>query len=341
MIRSALSIGLATWTGACAARSPVGTSVSTLAPEVAEPPRDAATGPPAPDATEASAASSEPATPDATDSGGSAGLSETGVASQGVLLIDEPPAHISYGSKPAMAWPARARAGRRPGKPYHPDPRIVIDVLDARGAAAADLQRIARDAGYWPFRRCYEDGLRRDQELAGKVSLALAISPSGQVVQSAVTGATLHDRAVRACVAREARQLVFAPAAAMATAATEVALATGDEPVAVSVPVARAEEIRRSLQTVWPAAEQCYSRALVVDPRAGGRIELLFRIDVHGEIAEVSQGSTDMPGSELARCVLGAYRGLRLGLPEANHERHFVYALHFETDPTPNVPERP
>jgi hypothetical protein len=258
-----------------------------------------------------------------------------------VVLIDESPAHISQGSKPAMAWPVRARAGRRPGKPYHPDPRIVIDVLDARGAAASDLQRIARDAGYWPFRRCYEDGLRRDQELAGKVSLALAISPSGQVVQSVVTGATLHDRSVMACVAREARQIAFAPGTAMATAAADVALASGDEPVAVSVPVARAEELRRSLRTVWPAAQQCYAQALVVNPLMGGRIELLFRIDVHGEIAEVSQGATDMPGSELGPCVLSAYRGLRLGLHEANHERHFVYALHFERDPTPNAPERP
>jgi hypothetical protein len=337
----AFSIGLATCTGACAAGNPVGTSVSTLAPEVAELPRDAAAAAPRPDASEASAASREPATPDVTDSGGSGDAPDMGPAPQSVVLVDEPPAHISHGTKPAMAWPVRARARRRPGKPYHPDPRIVIDVLDAQGAAAADLQRIARDAGYWPFRRCYEDGLRRDQELAGRVSLALAIAPSGQVVQSAVTRATLHDRTVMACVAREARQISFAPGAGIATAATDVALATGDEPVAVSVPVARAAEIRRSLQSVWPAAQQCYAQALVVDPQVGGRIELLFRIDVHGEIAEVSPGSTDMASSELGRCVLAAYRGLRLGLHEANQERHFVYALHFERDPTPNAPERP
>jgi hypothetical protein len=341
VIRSAISVGVAILTGACAAGHPVGTSVWTPAPGVAGLQRDAAGAAAATDASEAFATSSDTSMTDTTDSGGSADLSEAGPVPQSVLLIDEPPAHISHGSEPAMTRPVRARARRRPGKPYHPDPRIVIDVLDARGAAAADLQRTARDAGYWPFRRCYEDGLRRDQDLAGNVSLALAISPSGQVEQSAVTGGTLRDRTVMACVTREARQLSFASGTATVTAAAEVALATGDEPVAVSVPVARAEEIRQVLRTVWPAAQQCYSQALVVDPLAGGRIELRFRIDIHGEIAEVSPGSTRLAGSALGRCVLGTYQGLRLGLPEANHERHFVYALHFETDPMPNARERP
>lgn len=339
MIPSVISVGVAILTGACAAgHPPVGTSPT---PGLAGLQRDGAGAAAATDAGEAFATSSDTSTIDTTDSGGSADLSEAGPAPQSVLLIDEPPAHISHGSERAMTRPVRPRPRRRPGKPYHPDPRIVIDVLDARGAAAADLQRTARDAGYWPFRRCYEDGLRRDQDLAGKVSLALAISPSGQVEQSAVTGGTLRDRTVMACVTREARQLSFASGTAMVTAAAEVTLATGDEPVAVAVPVARAEEIRQVLRTVWPAAQQCYSQALVVDPLAGGRIELLFRIDIHGEIAEVSPGSTRLAGSTLGRCVLGAYQGLRLGLPEADHERHFVYALHFETDPMPNARERP
>ncbi len=240
-----------------------------------------------------------------------------------------------------MAWPVGARARRRPGRPYHPDPRIVIDVLEATGRSAADLQRTARDAGYWLFRHCYEGGLRRDQDLAGKVSLSLSISTSGQVESSRMSGATLRDKAVIACVTREAHEISFAPGEPAASASTEVSLARGDEPVAVTVPVARAEELRRSLQSARPAAQECYAKALAGDPWVGGRIELLFRVDVHGETVEVTQGNTHLMGSELGHCVLDAYRGARLGLPAANHERHFVYALDFEVDPTSSAPERP
>jgi hypothetical protein len=265
---------------------------------------------------------------------------EAGPPPKSILLVDDGPARVSQKNKPAMTWPAiQTRPRRRPGRPYHPDPRIVIDVLEARGAPQADLQRTARDAGYWPFRRCYEDGLRRDEALSGKVSLALSISSTGRVEQSSVTGSTLRDKIVIACIAREARQLSFSAAASTAT--TDVSLATGDEPVAVSLPAAGAEELRRSLQNAWPAAEQCYARGLAADPELGGRIELLFRVGMHGELAEVSAGSTHLADSDFGRCVLDVYRGARLGLRETNHEQHFVYALHFEADPTPSAPEPP
>jgi hypothetical protein len=342
VIRAATSIGLAISIAACAASAPVGTSVWTAPRVTSEPARDGVLEMPSPEAPGivVDAAPIEPRPSD--DSGGKEELSEAGSPPKSILLVDDAPARVSERNKPAMTWPAiHTRPRRRPGRPYHPDPRIVIDVLDARGASQADLQRTARNAGYWPFRGCYEDGLRRDQELSGKVSLALSISASGRVEQSSVTGSTLRDKVVVACVAREARQLSFSVAESRATAATEVSLATGDEPVAVLLPAAGAEELRRSLQNAWPAAEQCYARALVIDPRLGGRIELLFRVDIHGELAEVSAGSTHLADSDLGRCVLDVYRSARLAMHETNHERHFVYALHFEEDPTPSAPERP
>jgi hypothetical protein len=349
VIRSVRWIGLATLAGGCAAGKPIGASVSAAAPGASEPQRDASAAAPAPQSADASGPTSNAVSAQPTDMRDSASVTDAGfVTDAGLVLerivfIDELPAHISQGRKPAMAWPQRARvsARRRAGRPYHPDPRIVIDVLEATGRAAADLQRTARDAGYWPFRHCYEGGLRRDQDLAGKVSLSLAISTSGQVERSLVSGATLRDKTVIACVAREAREISFPPGEPAASASTEVSLATGDEPVSVTIPVARAEELRRSLQSARPAAQECYAKAIAADPWVGGRIELLFRVDIHGEIVEVAQGTTRLAGSDLGRCVLDAYRGAHLGLPEANHERHFVYALDFETDPMPSAPEPP
>src|ERR1019366_8614580 len=73
-------------------------------------------------------------------------------------------------------------------RPYHPAPGIIVDVTDAQGGAtAADLQRIARNAGYWPFGECYEEGLRGDQRLSGKVSLELVVNPSGGIDRSTIT----------------------------------------------------------------------------------------------------------------------------------------------------------
>ena len=122
---------------------------------------------------------------------------------------------------------------RRPGRPYHPAPRIVVDVVQAQGAlAGAELQRVARSSGYWPFRRCYEDGLRRDQRLKGKVVLEVVVAEDGSVESSAaMTASTLADDAVVACVAQEAQRLSFATDEAPTTATLSVALSPGDEPV--------------------------------------------------------------------------------------------------------------
>lgn len=338
---AATPVGLAATMDACAAGAPVGTTVWTAAPAASGPERGAVVVAPSSEVSSVGFDSAALESRPSEDSSSGEG-SEAAPPLQSILIIDDAPARVSQKNKPAMTWPAvQSRRRRRPGRPYHPDPRIVIDVVEALGAPQADLQRTARDAGYWPFRRCYEDGLRRDQGLSGKVSIALSISANGQVEQSSATGTTLRDRIVVACVAREAMGISFLPSASKATAEAAVALATGDEPVAVLVPVPGAEGIRGSLREAWPAAGQCYSRALVTEPQLGGHIDLLFRIGFQGEVADVSAGGSRLADSPFGRCVLDVYRGVRLGLHEANRERHFVYPLHFETDPTPSAPEPP
>jgi hypothetical protein len=273
-------------------------------------------------------------------SGGDA-CPDGGLAPRNLLLADEPPALVSHGGQPAMIWPARPHHKRRPGRPYHPDPRVVIDVTRSGGAVATELQRTARDAGYWPFRRCYEDGLRRDQDLSGKLSLMLAGSPGGQVEEAPAAGPTFHDRIVVACVTREARHLSLPPSESDAGATMDVTFGAGDEPVAVPLPAARGLGLRGALESVWPDARQCYSRALSVDPNVGGRMEILFHVDVHGEVTEVSGGGRPIAGSGLATCLIETYRAAHLTFPEGSGPRRFVYALHFETDATPSAQEQP
>ena len=261
-----------------------------------------------------------------------------------VMLADELP----YGPAHLRARDARvehhhskegSRDAREAGKrPYHPAPGIVVDVVDAQGgASAAALQRTARNLGYWPFRQCYEDGLRRDQHLGGKVSLELAVSPSGAVDRSVVTGTTVRDEIVAACVAREAQHLALPSGASPTTARVDVSLAVGDEPVATGRPVPNAEPIRQSLRGSWSAARRCYASKLASHPGIGGRMELHFHVR-HGEIVEVDEASAGESGGrfgdpDVTRCVLGVYRTARLPAPHGARERSFVYALQFESGP--------
>jgi len=257
-------------------------------------------------------------------------------------LVDETP-HYAVHWRPQEspdAQHAHTKKRGRHGRPFHPAPGVIVDVVDARGGApAAKLQRVARDAGYWPFRRCYEEGLRRDQQLAGKVSLDVRVAAAGSVERSTPTGTTLRDDSVVACVAREARSFSLPPSESLTDAAVDVTLSPGDEPVPVARPVPNADRLREALRASWPAIEQCYASELTSHPDAGGHMELHFRVTSGGEIVEVAEeGDRRFGDVQVSRCVLGVYRTTRLpALENATRERDFVYGLHFESVPDPAV----
>jgi hypothetical protein len=260
-------------------------------------------------------------------------------ATMHVVMVDELPfraTHTHARELPEHAeHPHHGKKHGRHGRPFHPAPGIVVDVPDASGgASAADLQRTARNVGYWPFRHCYEEGLRRDQHMGGKVSLDLGVSPGGGVDAATVAGATLHDESVVLCVAREAQHLTLAPGESAATAKLSVTLATGDEPVPVPHPIPHAEDLRDALRASWPAVQQCYAGELGKHPDAGGRLELKFHVRSGGAIAEVSEGDSRFGDVDLTRCVLGVYRSAKLASAgRGTHEGSFVYAIHLEARP--------
>jgi hypothetical protein len=234
---------------------------------------------------------------------------------------------------------ASRESGREPGRrPYHPAPGIVVDVVDAQGGVnAAAVQRAARNLGYWPFRQCYEEGLRHDQHLAGKVSLELAVSPSGAVDRSVVRATTVRDEMVATCVVRAAQHLALPASESPSTARVDVSLAVGDEPVPVGRPVPNAEPIRESLRGQWSAVRRCYASRLASHPGIGGRMELHFHLR-HGEIVDVDElapgeGGGRFGDPDVTRCVLGVYRTARLPALHGQREPSFVYALHFESAP--------
>jgi hypothetical protein len=257
-----------------------------------------------------------------------------------VVLVDELPFRWSPALAKEESEHEHTRRGRnrgRGGRPYHPAPGVVVDVADAPGggASAAELQRAARNAAYWPFRRCYEEGLRRDQRLGGRVLLHVTVAANGATERASVGSATLGDESVVLCIGREASHLTLAPGPFATNAEMKVTLSTGDEAVPAPYPVACAEELREALRASWPAVEQCYAGELAKHPDAGGRMELRFRAKSNGEIVEVAEESERrFPAIDVTRCVLGTYRTAKLSAARgcSPRETSFVYAIHFEAE---------
>jgi len=255
-----------------------------------------------------------------------------------IVLVDELPFRAT--KTHARELPEHAHHGKkkgRHGRPFHPAPGIVVDVNDATGGvSAADLQRTGRNVGYWPFRHCYEEGLRRDQHLTGKVDLDLSVAPGGTVDRASILGATLHDESVVLCVAREAQHLALTSGESPTSARMQLTLSTGDEPVPEPRPVPHADDLREALRASWPAVKQCYAGALAKHADDGGRLELRFHVKPSGEVAEVAEGDTRFGDIDVTRCVLGVYRGAKLPIvAHGSHDASFVYAMHLEARPEP------
>ena len=107
--------------------------------------------------------------------------------------------------------PPRGSSADTPsGRVPHPAPRIKVDVLKLSGRInEADVLRQARSKGYWPFRLCYEEGLRRSQKLHGTVHVRVTVGASGAVRGAQKVAAEVDDPTVVGCVVKAARGLRF------------------------------------------------------------------------------------------------------------------------------------
>jgi hypothetical protein len=259
-----------------------------------------------------------------------------------VLLVDEPPFSPVYAHRALAAGPpapSRSRRRGRRGRPYHGAPRVVVDADQL--PEDAELQRAARDRGYWPFRVCFEEGLRRLPDLGGTVTLRLQLSPSGAGTAE-VAATTLRDEVVAACLAREATSLRLPPGSdEPRVTVLRITLGAGDDPVFVPPAVRNAQALQQALRAPWTAVEQCFSDGLSKDPGAGGRMELRFRVHPSGAVVEVAEGDTRFRDIDVTRFVLGVYRAASLppldrpGREAAARDSSFVYALHFEAAAAP------
>ncbi len=77
------------------------------------------------------------------------------------------------------------------------------------GALDRDVVRRIMRAHIHELRFCYAQGLQRDPNLAGTLSLAYAIDGQGRVLAANVARSTLADPAVAQCIATAARRWSF------------------------------------------------------------------------------------------------------------------------------------
>jgi hypothetical protein len=95
------------------------------------------------------------------------------------------------------------RSPRRSGISMRPS-----DTTTSGRLPAEVIQRVVRQ-NFGRFRLCYENGLRNNPSLAGRVSVRFVIARDGSVMSAANGGADLTDPAVVSCVVQSFRGLQF------------------------------------------------------------------------------------------------------------------------------------
>jgi hypothetical protein len=219
------------------------------------------------------------------------------------------------------------------GKPSHAAPRVKVDVIDIRGDAnEADMQRAARLKSYWPFRICYEQGLRRMQKLHGTIKLRLTIGPSGRPSGVQQVATELGDAGVVSCVVKSAMGLGLpAPSSGAPQITLDISLWPGDEPVSIksgppgkNVAPAEAKAISDQLRTRLAEARTCYAAGLARHDGLWGRIGLALHITV-GVVDEVNEVESRFPDPDVTECVRKVF--LHAAVPSTDRELTIVYPL--------------
>ncbi|NUO49353.1 MAG: AgmX/PglI C-terminal domain-containing protein [Polyangiaceae bacterium] len=117
---------------------------------------------------------------------------------------------LPVGAKSENMGDQMPQGGPRLGGGSSRPPSLRVGATDVSGSLPPEVvQRIVRQ-NMGRFRLCYEQGLRKDPSLAGRVTVTFIIAADGSVSSSSASG-DLPDTSVRSCVARSFTTLSFPP----------------------------------------------------------------------------------------------------------------------------------
>jgi hypothetical protein len=231
------------------------------------------------------------------------------------------------------------------GRPLHAAPRVKVDVTEVRGSASeAEIQRAARLKSYWPFRICYEQGLRRTQKLHGTIKLRLTLGPSGRPSNVQQVAIELGDADVVSCVVKSAMGLGLpAPASGAPQVTLDISLWPGDAPVGAKTALRRkgaapadAPSIAEALRTRSTEIRACYAAGLARHDKLWGRLGLSLTI-AGGTVREADETESHFPDPEVTACVRKALLGI--AVPKVD-ELVVVYPLRFGRVPDASSAQR-
>ncbi len=357
----------------CAA-APAGQSTdhSALSAPPPEPLPTAAVPPPAADAGSSADAAREAARPDAVADASSAPppIERIGIEAPH-RLYERPRLRGQVAAAGADETLARWNVGGT-GDPefksnragYHPGARVRVDTQVLRGRLPKRLRRNRRTGrypkvlshrsllarsrkyGYWPFRLCFEDGLRENQRLKGKTVLRVVINGRGRVSSARLASSKLKDSVAVECLRDRARELKYPPPPRGRSIIVRltVALWPGDAPVSRTGPP-RGESfenpgkvdkraLAKSLAALVPGVAECYAQGLARDPGLWGRIALRLDLSERGKLGRVTEHESRFPDRKVSRCVRRLAGKIRLPAPEQG-EVSLVVAFRLGQPPEP------
>jgi hypothetical protein len=110
-------------------------------------------------------------------------------------------------------------------RPYHPEPRVVVNVLSVRGPhARGEVERSARLA-WGKIVSCYK---AIDRQAKGVVEFELAVAGAGKVTDARRKRSTLRNQKLDACLTKSWKGLAMPKARAGSIAHAEIHVAPGD-----------------------------------------------------------------------------------------------------------------
>jgi tetratricopeptide (TPR) repeat protein len=186
-----------------------------------------------------------------------------------------------------------AGQGRLGGSHRARPPSVRMGATTVNGRLPPEvIQRIVRQ-NFGRFRLCYENGLRNNPNLEGRVSTRFIITKDGSVSGVANAGSSLPDAGVVACVVRSFTSLSFPqPEGGIVTVVYPISFAPGDGG-GTSRSGPEPEPIER------PSTANPYSG------RFKSVMDALARQDTKGALASAESWHREAPGDVLGLIALG------------------------------------
>lgn len=237
---------------------------------------------------------------------------------------------------------------------FHPGARVVVDTKviyprlpkSAKGGKVLTQSAVlaqARSRGYWPFRTCYEAGLRERADLSGATRIRITIGARGGIAGARLLGSELGSASVAKCLVQRLRKLRFSPAPGRKVDVdVSIELWPGDAPLPERTAGAQSldRELERALSSFLEARrgelESCYAAGLSTDPKLWGRIALGGELDEQGAIRRLEERESRFPDKSVVGCVERALSAFRF---EGSARSSFVVALRFGE--MPSAPQPP